>query len=343
LGLAAALPLAARAAPVAQPGAAPAGVNWLTKAVRAPARIGYRATETLVTRSGKDTDRVTVRVVHRAPDDTRREYLSRQGRVERIVSDDGHSHWQYLPQRKQIIFSPSVRVDRELWQERHLGRLLANYTVSDGGEAVLGGRPVRALAVAPRSGHHGPSKRLWVDKATGLILKSEVTSADGKTNLSSTLSDLRLEKTIADSEFAPPAHARKQTVIWEHVAVLPLVALRHHWKRPVMVPRDLPSGYRLESARLLRRGRNTFVHLRYFDGLNTLSLFEEPSRVSSGASRQRGRSRARGTVGTWDFDPPFWALTWRERGLKLVLVSDLPQHELLRLAEGMRPPAAKKR
>jgi negative regulator of sigma E activity len=337
LGIAVALLAVSLAGSAALAAASPPAVQWLTRAAKAPDRISYSATETLVVRSGKEIERVLVRVVHRAPDDTRREFLSDSGAVERIVSDDGHSHWQYVPRRKEIIFSPSVRVDRQLWEEHHLGRLLNNYAVDHTGRAVLGGRPVRSLVIAPRSGHRGPSKRLWIDEQTGLILKSEITSSDGKTRQSSTLSRLRFEKAVSNAEFVPPAHARKQTVIWEHVAVLPLATLASHWKSTLLVPTHLPGGYGLESARLLRRGRHTYVHLRYFDGLNTLSLFEEPSRPPGrAATARRGADQVRGHAAVWGFDPPFRTLTWRERGLRLALVGDLPEDDLERIAWGLR-------
>jgi outer membrane lipoprotein-sorting protein len=324
---------AAEAGPRVSEATPSTAVKWLTKAVRAPVRVSYRATETLRIQSKTGDRAQRVRVVHRVPDDTRREYLSPRGDVELIIADDGHSHWQYSPGRQEIIFSNSVRVDRELWQQRHLERLLGNYTVSEAGQATVGGRTARVLVMTPRAGRYGPSKRLVVDEATGLILQSELATSDGATKLDSTLSDLRFEKTIPSSEFTPPAKPAKQRVIYEQIVVLPLDALVHQWKHPLMIPKRMARGYRLESARLLRRGRHTFMHLRYFDGLNALSLFE--SRSSSGGSRDPRLSEVRvhGAPAAWRFLPPFWSLSWRERGLRLTLVGDLPRKELLRIAQ----------
>lgn len=313
-------------------------VEWLKQAVRAAAHVSYRATEALTIRGTGTIHRHKVKVVHRAPDDARREYLDEKGRTELIVVDDGHSHWQYSPRRRVIIFSASVRPDQELWQMRHLNRLLTNYIVSEAGEVTIEGRKARVVAISPRRGHHGPSKRLSVDVQTGLVLESELTSSDGKTRLASELSGLRFDKAIPSGEFAPPPNVRRQTVIYDHVAVLPLSALARHWKRPLMVPAYLPHGYRLESARLLRRSSRAFVHLRYFDGLNTLSVFEEPSRSRGPiAHRRKNDDVVHGAVATWQFNPPFRSLTWRENGLKLTLVADLPQEELLRIARRAGP------
>jgi outer membrane lipoprotein-sorting protein len=315
--------------------------EWLARAVRAPLHLNYRATETLTTAAGRRTQRQVVRVVHRAPDDTRREYLSDRGRVTRIVVDDDRGNWQYSPERREVIFSPSLRVDRELWQERELKSLLSNYALSSAGFAAVAGRRAQALTISPRRGHRGPSKRLWVDDGTGLILQSELTGADGNTKLTSSLSDLQLPTAISSAEFTPPPSAKKQTVIREHVVVLPLPALARHWKYALLAPEYVPAGYSLESARVVRRGQHRFVHLRYFDGLNTISLFEEPVPARDGETPgRRGEDREREPSMSWHSSPPLWWLTWRDEGLKLTLVSDLPRDELLRIARSVSRAAA---
>jgi outer membrane lipoprotein-sorting protein len=327
---------AAATSPAAKPAAtSPATVQRLTRAVQAPNRLNYRATETLTIRDKATTRRRTVRIVNRAPYETRREYLSRRGQVERVIADDGHTHWDYLPSRREVIYSPSLRIDRELWQEHHLKLLLANYVVRDGGEALLHGRKARWLIIAPRAGHVGPAKRLLMDESTGLIVRSEVSSSDGARTLVSALSDLTFPPAIPSSEFAPPRHARKQTVIYEHVAVLPLAALARQCKRPLLAPKRLPDGYRLESARLLRIGPRSYVHLRYFDGVNAISLFEEPSKPAAPPSSARRTAKVNGSSATWRFYPPLWSLSWRERGLKLTLVADLPRADLVKIADSV--------
>lgn len=329
---------APQGSPSSPPAAAttsPAAVQRLTRAVQAPTHLNYRATETLTIQDKRVTRRRTVRVVNHAPDDTRREYLSRRGEVERIIADDGHTQWEYSPARREVIYSRSLRIDRELWQEHHLKLLLANYSVRDGGQAVLHGRKVRWLIISPRPGHLGHAKRLLVDESTGLIVRSEVASSAGGTKLISALSDLSFPKAIPAAEFAPPRRARKQTVIYERVAVLPLAALARQWKGLLMAPRRVPDGYRLESSRLLRLGRRAYVHLRYFDGLNTVSLFEEASQSAAPPSPTRRGAKVNGAPATWRLYPPLGSLSWRERGLKLTLVADLPRAEMLRIADSV--------
>jgi len=336
VGIALGALIAAQAGARTPAAAPPSAVDWLKKNVRAPTRTSYRAAETITVTVGGRVLRQRLRLVHRAPESTSWTYLSLQGKVERIVVDSQRSHWQYLPRRGQIIFSPSFPVDQELWQERYLGRLLENYTVRDAGKTLAAGRPARLLVVAPRSGHEGPTKRIWVDAATWITLKSILVSSDGRTTVASELSGLRVEKTIPAAEFAPPANAKKQTVIYERAAVLPLPALARQWRHPLLVPHDLPRGYSLESARLLSRGRRSFVHLRYFDGFNVVSLFEDVSSSKPPVSRSRRDDSIHGGPAVWHSYPPFHSLSWREQGLKLTLMGDLPRRNLLGIADGVR-------
>lgn len=298
-------------------------VGLVRRAVRAPVRVNYRATDTVTVRIGERSFRQRLLTTHRAPDRTSRKYLSGNGAIERVVTDNGRTHWQYLPQQNEVIFSPSLPVDRELWEERDLGQLISNYVVRDAGTTVIEGHKAHLLAIDPRKGHEGPSKRIWTDKATGLILKSELTSSDGRTSVISELANIRIEKLISTKEFASPSNTKKQTVVYEQAAVLPLHALARQWALPILVPRNIPGGYELESSRLIHSGNRAYVHLRYFDGLNTISLFEEQS---AGAKQ--------GSV-EWQYRAPFRSAVWRRDGVKLTLVGDFSRAKLLKIARSV--------
>jgi len=71
--------------------------------------------------------------------------------------------------------------------------------------------------------------------------------------------------------------------------------------------------------------------------MNVLSLFEEKS--SGGIPRSDGSKAAeqvhRSPV-RWVYQAPFRSLAWRERGLKLTLIGDLPKPKLLEIARSIR-------
>jgi outer membrane lipoprotein-sorting protein len=306
--------------------------QWLIRAARASDQVCYRARETVRIKNARNDSSQQIKLSNDSGT-TRRDYLDDKGKVERTVVEGEHYNWQYLPFQREIIYSPALRIDRELWEVRSLDRLFNNYQVTLLAGATLRGRPCQGVSLVPRSGHVGPSKKLWVDTATGLVLQSELISSDGSDRITSTLSELQFQKDIPEREFLPPANAKRQSILYEHMAVLPLPALAKQWRHHLRVIKPPPAGYYLESARLVKRGKQEFVHLRYFDGLNTLSLFQAASpEKQQAAPPSSGRELVHGAPASWRRDPPFASLSWTEWGVKFTLVGDIPKAELLHLA-----------
>jgi negative regulator of sigma E activity len=310
--------------------------DWLRRAVFAPRGVSYRATETVVIAGPESEAVVRLHLVHRAIDDDRRDYLAGQDQVERVVMDDGRTCWQHLPGQDRILYAPCWGADQDLWGERYLKRILDNYRVALAGLETVSGLLGRVILIAPKEGHCGPALRLCVDERTGLILRSELRSADGRTGLTSTLSQVRFAPTLSDAEFSPPVRVRTQDVIMEEGVSLPINALARHWASALMVPTVVPEGYVLEGARLVRRAQGPFVHLWYSDGLNVFSLFEGAD-LGGGADAPAGgdREAVHGSAAAWGSHEPFRSLCWHEQGLKLMLVGDLPREQMLRLARGV--------
>lgn len=293
------------------------------RAARASLSVNYSATESMIIVIGKESQHQTFSTVHLAPDKTMWKYKSSKGDIEWIVSDNGKSHWQYLPNQNEIIYSPSHPTDRNLWAEHDLGQLLRNYIVKNAGKSRLSGRNTYLLTISPRSAHNGPSKKLWSDTETGLIMRSELTTSDGMTKVVSDLTDIKFNCKVPASGFAFPGSTSRRTVVYDQVVTIPLDELAHQWQLPLLVPKQIPNGYTLESAMLINRGNRAYVHLRYFDGLNTISLFEEPSKDVNDSPV------------VWQFRAPYRSAIWRTQGTKLTLISDLSRMTLLEIAKSV--------
>lgn len=311
--------------------------DLLDRIIHAPTKVSYSALETVTVKAGRDAHQQKSRLTHKAPDCTSWKYFAPSGKVDRAVVDCGKSHWQYLPAKKEVIFSSSLPVDSVIWQERDLVQLVKNYDVQDKGNTNVLGRGADLLTVTPKSGHVGPSKSLWIDTSTGLILKSVMRTSDGKTTVSSALSDLRVAKHIPASEFQTPKNVRKQTVVYDQSASLPLNSMSKQWNHRLLVPTGIPNGYSLESARILNKEKRAYIHLRYFDGYNAISLFEDVSEADSVAKPSKNGDKVHGSHISWRFHAPFRSLTWRERGLKLTLVSDLSRADMIKIANSTKP------
>lgn len=309
-------------------------VDLLRRAMKSMVCVSYRAAESVTISNGGRKQTQKARILHSRPDNTSWTYLSTGNRVERIVVDSNRTHWQYIPRTQQLIFSPSLPTDQDFWQEASSARLLGNYDVTNGGVSTITGRRTRLLVMTPRKNHFGPTKKLWTDAETGIVLCSKLESTDKSTIIASRISDLKIEKSISPREFATPK-AKKQTVIKEHSMTLPLPSLARQWKHPLLLSAALPNGYVLDGAKLMTRQKRDFVHLRYSDGLNAISLFEETAGQPK-SHKTSSRVQVHGSPVTWRTYPPFYSLSWYQQGLKLTLITDLPKSEMLRMANSMK-------
>lgn len=307
----------------------------LAKAAKATITVSYTASQTVTVSEGRSTRVEKLSIAHLSPDRTKWTYLSGNS-VDRIVVDAAGSRWQYVPRTNQLIFSSAVVPQQEMWAERDLGRVLANYVVAQTGAEVVAGRKTAIVSVTPKRGHYGPTKRMWVDVASGLILRSERVTADKRIRVLMDIQSLKIVRSIPLSRFSPPSRVRKQTVMFEDSASLPLSVLSRQWKHAVLVPKTPPSGYTLESARIINRGNSSYIHLRYFDGLISLSLFEEPSKVADTHRNGARMDMVHGSSVDWTSNAPFKLMSWRERGVKLTLVGDMSRECLLGVANSVR-------
>lgn len=133
---------------------------------------------------------------------------------DRIVSD-GQWLWIYLPSTApgQVIRMPATRTGAGTPDvaAQFLDRATERYTVSDGGRAVINGRPTRAVVLVPRPGEQAPFSRatIWVDYADGMVRRFRTEEPSG---LERTVTILELTKNppVPDAEFrfSPPEGVR---------------------------------------------------------------------------------------------------------------------------------------
>jgi outer membrane lipoprotein-sorting protein len=270
--------------------ARPAG--FLRATLEADQRLSYTGIRVVRAWGGKEEKEQRVRVFHLAPNRTRIEYLSPG--PGNILLESGGGRWFYARDRDRWR-SIEWRAPRS-----HVGLLLRNYRVREEGEGTVAGRRVIQLVIEPR--HPGnPSKRVWIDPSYRITLKEEVRDYQGRLIAASAFEQFELVRDLPASLFEPPAAAVARAPV---AADLPPTALPFAPLRP----RYLPPGYREVRESALNRGPSQGVHLRYTDGLGTISLFQfrrEPGaaparkfeRDGERPSRRSGRSGGRPRLG----------------------------------------------
>jgi negative regulator of sigma E activity len=254
-------------------------------------------------------------VIHAAPDNTRMDAVSPPEVAGYVVIDKGEDRYMYSPNSERWYAntrrSPDENVDLAL----------KNYRVRVSGRDTVVGRPCRRLRITPRYPGN-PRKLLWTDDQTGLVLRKELRNAEGQVISRSRYTEIRISRasTLDPDAFAPPADAQLE---WDTKAPpTDFTALK---------PSYVPPGYRFDEVRVRVHDRRQRAHIRYTDGLNTISVFEEiaPKKAPDKASGKGGK--ASGRIGGL-----YWnAIERQVGGLRVVIMGDIAAEELRKMADSI--------
>lgn len=321
--------IAALAPPVeAQPQSAE---QWLAAAVSALPRVSFTGTKVVMVWTDRGADGSAVAIARRAPNALRLEYPATVSRKRRIVIDDGHRRWQYEPGAKLALLSRSALAGDDVLPGNHLPLLLANYTAAVVGEERVAGRLAVVIAVRPRVQDRAALK-LWLDRETSLVLRSESYHADGRMAQAATFSEVHYREPPAQLfTFTPPPGVEVRRLHWDQPVKTHELARRVHFQ-PIAPPR-LANGFVIDLASLSRSHALPMAVLHYTDGLVTLSFFQQKGVEGTRHALERGNPIAVGEgTGSVRQVGGVAILHWRARGLDLALAGDVSPGELVRIA-----------
>ena len=266
-------------------------VAILEKAAEAPESLAYVAVRDIRWSEPSGEAAVRLRVEH-APG---------QGTTYGLVGDDA---------------SPATFVnDRELGAGPAggdvVGRMVESYDVAVAGTGRLLGRPATIVTVS-REGRL--AAQLWIDDATGLLLRRSVYD-DGELVRSSTVTALRSRRTGFLAHLPPAVTGPSATRVSTRLAA----ALSDRgWACPPSLPGDfsLTRLHRLD-------GRRDIMQASYTDGLFAVSVFEERGRLD--ISSLAGFEQRRTDAGTAWVRPGLpTVIVWEGSGTVYTLVTDAP-------------------
>ncbi len=163
--------------------------------------------------------------------------------------------------------------------------LLDYYEAKLGGTERVAGRPCQVVTLEPRDGYRY-AYNLWLDKQTGLPLKTSIVNSNGSVVSMFVFSEIQIGK-------APDIQLFRND----------LTGKRIH-KASLDMPADIgwsvtpPPGFEVvqKAVRPLPGKKMPVTHLIFSDGLSVLSLFVEPADPK--AQRLRGLS-AEGAIGAY--------------------------------------------
>ena len=271
-------------------------------------------------------------------DDRRIYYLSPKSRHGLLIVSDGHEEWQYDPRLKELSrrrLSPGALEEDDLLSYT---LLRANYYLTvDPKPRVYADRQV-SLVTIKRPGDHVLVRKFWIDTGSGLILKREIYGDDGELTVTSTFSDINYHPKPSSLAFSLAALSKMpgvHTVENYSPAEDPI--------KPALVPGQLTgkayappnlAGYRLVGASTTTASGRPLLHLRYSDGLNLVSLFEQQRTQARRPTRVPGMQKAQiGTVPAHvSHRASLTTLNWDTPTLNVTLMGEMGVKALYSLA-----------
>jgi sigma-E factor negative regulatory protein RseB len=256
--------------------------DWLNRAAAAAKQQNYSGI--YVYHQGEHVE--VLRVLHR---------LDASGEQEKVEVLDGPPR-QFLRINNDVYChlqdGKSVRLERNTSRRffpallpADPARLLDYYEVKLGGTERVAGRLCQMVTLEPRDGYRY-AYNLWLDKQTGLPLKSRIVNSNGGVVSMFVFSEIQIGK-------APDSQLFRNDLAGKRIQKASL-------DTPVDIAWNVtpPPGYAQvqKAVRPLPGKKMPVTHLIFSDGLSVLSLFVEP--VEPGVQRLRGLS-AEGAIGAY--------------------------------------------
>jgi outer membrane lipoprotein-sorting protein len=252
-----------------------------------------------------------------------------------ILLDNWKKQYLYDPRERRwtesdtMLPRPQGRIG-DVLRRLYSGELKATLD----GQDTIAGRAADIVRVEPKKGGRGPSRRFWVDKATGIRLRSEEMGREGRLFSSSYYVSLDLNPKFRDDDFTPPAHAvpmRKQKRSFRSVDEA------HRAGLTFRQPSYIPSGFKLEVIDVYGDERDPkFIALRYRNGITVISLNQSradksPRWMLEGVEKNPRKGVFRELPRGGDR-----AYLWRDNDTAFALIGNLNDDETRKIAVSVR-------
>ena len=307
----------------------------LRQSITAPEHLSY-AGQVQTVRFGTSKSEATIyRIEHRVPDLTRRWYIAPQALYGDWIISRGNVSYNVDVKARRVIVSRNDVIDDQVAIDDNLGLLAANYRVVMGPSESIAGRDCSAVMLMNKyTGQVG--MRLWIDKATHLVLEREIYAANGSVTHQLRFEQIRYTGDLPEAIFAEPKLSGYQVV-----KGLDHAPPSNDLERVVKTagfqagfPKYLPEGFLPIAGDVSDIKGVRTLHLLYSDGIRTLSLFQNARSAAVDLSHYKVQDER---VETHDAqyveDGPTRLLAWQEEsGLYYALVGELSRKELLRIA-----------
>lgn len=305
--------------------------------LRATQELVYQGRCLVVAWTGSEIEAVWMKDLRTADGKRVREYLPPSRRAPEAFLDDGHALWQLSQQMARLL---ERRVQPTTLLQKRFQLLQKNYDLRiEGPAGMIAQRPVVAVTARPKD-RRKHWQKLWIDRTNSFVLQIERYRADGLLASLCTFREIQFEPGLSAS--VPPNLPPRLRSLPppDDLRLVTLAELRATLGPQVALPASLPFGYEFDHAWQHTSDRAWQAHLRYTDGLDTLSLFARkpaPLRDWSALERQHQLAKANNRPVWFARHGPFYIISWQVGDVEQSLVSSLPEAALVQLVEALVP------
>lgn len=262
------------------------------------------------------------------------------GGKQRIVLDDGKCLYELDATTKTAIKASPTR------EPSRIETLLANYTATITGRATIAGRTCDVIVVSgKRAG--SPSRRVWVDRETALILRSDSYDASGRLVAQTVFTTVDYQAKLAPDLFRVPQGWTVREIASDETRHYTRDEISRKLGFRVPVPTYMAPGFVFDGYHLSRcSGGVAYCLARYVDGLGSVSIVSRhevcpkcgrtaSSSQGRGQQHRYGQGKGRGTCGSPMRASATTAVVTKG-GVTSLVLGDLPKAELDRIAAGLK-------
>jgi sigma-E factor negative regulatory protein RseB len=293
-------------------------LSWLERMSTAMSQMSYQGTFVFIQGERMETMRITHVT---AENGVRERLVSLSGPPREVLSDANGVRWALGDNASVLADSSYNRPFFAALPQDIENTAGQSYAFKLGGESIIAGHTARNVKVTPRD-HYRYGYSLWLEQATGLLLKWELVDTNRESLARLMFTDLRMGAEVDRAELEPGSALKKyKTVESDLPAADNGQTDRLHW-----APSRLPPGFSLTTHRY-HGGDSEFEHLVYSDGLAAVSVYVESP---DGNTDQPELAQRHGTT---------YAYSCISSGMRVTVVGNVPAATVEMIGKSVGPAA----
>ncbi|MDD3448627.1 MAG: MucB/RseB C-terminal domain-containing protein [Gammaproteobacteria bacterium] len=263
----------------------------------------------------------TVRVIHAFQAGRVRERLIHLNGTPREVLRDESGVTCIYPDARSVVVERSPAGEAlQPAKDMDVERLAPHYRLTLGATSRIAGRDAQEVAIDPRDGYRY-GYRLWVDRDSGLLLRSDLLDREGGVLEQILFVTLEVREEIPDSALEPTIGVKGWSWFDESGRSYPEQAADEGWSAHWLPPGFEPTT---RSIRRLQRVPGPVRYLGYSDGLASVSVYvQEQGAADEGGGRVASLGAAH-------------AYTVAVDGHQVTVVGEVPAETVERVATSVR-------